>query len=277
MMFDPDTLLKLLGTSLFAGGVAIFATVVIERLGGKMGGVLATLPTTIVPASLGFWFLSSHPLAFSNALWAVPVGMLLNATFLHSWHWMPRRIRAANAALQLAMVVTGSLCLWFVLALFSVTLMNLFRDAMPIVGTSAILIQILYGFFASRSDRAAVKGSNKVGVFALLSRGFMAAMAIAAAAVIIALGHPVLAGVASVFPAIFLTIMVSVWISQGAHFPATAVGSMMLGSTSVSAYALISIWSFAWTGPITGAAVSWCLSVLFVSVPCAQLLRARGT
>ena len=38
MIFEPETLLKLAGTSVFAGAVAILATIVIERLGGNLGG-----------------------------------------------------------------------------------------------------------------------------------------------------------------------------------------------------------------------------------------------
>ena len=39
----------------FAGLVAVGVTVAIERLGGRVGGLLGTLPTTIVPASLGIY------------------------------------------------------------------------------------------------------------------------------------------------------------------------------------------------------------------------------
>ncbi|MEC7544055.1 MAG: hypothetical protein VYE51_01125, partial [Candidatus Thermoplasmatota archaeon] len=41
-------------SSLMAGIVAILATVFIERRGGAIGGII-TLPTTIVPASIGIW------------------------------------------------------------------------------------------------------------------------------------------------------------------------------------------------------------------------------
>ena len=42
-------------SGIFAALVAIGATVAIERLGGRLGGVLGSIPTTIVPASLGFF------------------------------------------------------------------------------------------------------------------------------------------------------------------------------------------------------------------------------
>ena len=46
------SMLKLDSSALFAGIVATLVTIVIERFGGRTGGVLATIPTTIVPAAL---------------------------------------------------------------------------------------------------------------------------------------------------------------------------------------------------------------------------------
>ena len=43
-------------SSIGAGGVAILVTLAIERFGGRLGGILGTIPTTIVPASWGLWF-----------------------------------------------------------------------------------------------------------------------------------------------------------------------------------------------------------------------------
>ena len=277
MPIQLDMMTKLTATAIFAGIVAILATVVIERLGGKLGGILATIPTTIVPASLGFWFLSTQLPEFENALWSVPAGMLLNAAFLHSWHWMPQMITVTHRWLKLCLIVACSLSLWLVLAIISVLILERLIDFMPFVGISTLSIQVVYGYFASRSYRPVIKSTRKIGILALLARGIMAATAIAAATLIIALGHPILAGVASVFPAIFLTIMVSVWISQGEGFPATAVGPMMLGSTSVGAFALISIWSFPSLGPALGSFIAWFLSLAFVSFPCAKLLQTRNS
>ena len=42
-------------SALFAGFVAILVTVAIEKWGGIVGGVLGTLPTTIVPAAMGMY------------------------------------------------------------------------------------------------------------------------------------------------------------------------------------------------------------------------------
>ena len=75
--------------ALFAGLVAILATVVIERGGGALGGII-TLPTTIVPASIGIWGGVSGIEPFTNAMSMVPIGMLLNVLFLGSWRILPK-------------------------------------------------------------------------------------------------------------------------------------------------------------------------------------------
>ena len=264
---------KLTSTALFAGLVAILATVAIERFGGKLGGVLATLPTTIIPASLGFWYLSESDGDFIVAMWSVPIGMLLDAAFLHSWRWIPPRVTLKHPMLRLVAVVSGTLGFWFMLAFTVVTAL---RDVIEYIywfGGSALLFQVGYGIYASPGGERTASTAKRVSWLTLLLRGLMAGTAIAVATWIIAIGHPVFAGVASVVPAIFLTIMVSVWVSQGPQAQAHAVGPMMLGSTSVSVYALVATWTFPFLGPLLGTAIAWCIAVGGVSVPSAFFLR----
>ncbi|MGB0645807.1 MAG: hypothetical protein ACPGQS_01470 [Bradymonadia bacterium] len=264
---------KLTSTALFAGLVAILATVAIERFGGKLGGVLATLPTTIIPASLGFWYLSESNEDFIVAMWSVPIGMLLDAAFLHSWRWIPPIMTMNNPMLRLAGVVLGTLSFWFVLAFVVVTALQDFLGYIYWFGGGALLFQVGYGVYASPGGGSKASEAKRVPWLTLLLRGVMAGTAIAIATWIIAVGHPVFAGVASVFPAIFLTIMVSVWVSQGPQAQAHAVGPMMLGSTSVSVYALVATWTFPIFGPLLGTVIAWCIAVGGVSVPSAVFLR----
>ena len=48
-----------------------------------------------------------------------------------------------------------------------------------------------------------------------------------------------MAGLASTFPAIFLTTMVSLWISQGQAVTQGAAGPMMLGGLAVVGYSMM--------------------------------------
>ena len=70
-------LLSTIGSALFAALVAIGATVAIERFGGVVGGLLGSIPTTIIPASIGFWLTQNEVVGFQAALYTVPVGMMV--------------------------------------------------------------------------------------------------------------------------------------------------------------------------------------------------------
>ena len=83
-------------------------------------------------------------------------------------------------------------------------------------------------------------------------------------------------GIASIFPAIYLTTMASLWLGQGEAVPAGAVGPMMLGSTSVGAFALLAIVCLPALGPWPGAAIAWLVSVGCVSLPGFVWLRRAG-
>ena len=101
----------------------------------------------------------------------------------------------------------------------------------------------------------------------LMSRGAAAGMAIGASVWIASMGLPFISGIISVFPAIFLTTMVSLWLSQGPAVPIGATGPMMLGSASVSIYALLSIFLFPVTSAWMGAMISWLIVVVFFTTP----------
>lgn len=258
--------------ALLAGLVAIGATVAIERLGGRLGGLIATLPSTIVPASLGIWF--AEPEALAGAMDAVGPGMLLNAGFLWLWRAAPPRLRDPHLGRRLAKITGLTLLAWLVGALGIVWVGTVMPESVWL-GIGGLGCLLVVGVLGCLGKRPAPAGRRKVGPLTLLARGLFAALAIAAAIVVARLGHPIAAGVASVFPAIFLTTMVSVWISQGEAVQAGAVGPMMLGSASVVGYALLArvcLPKFGWPG----AVVAWVGAVVLLTVPAWLWLRRRA-
>ena len=117
------------------------------------------------------------------------------------------------------------------------------------------------------SGRVKMVSPRPVKLLVLLSRGFLAGLAVGFSAWISGLGYPILAGMASVFPAIFLTTMVSIWLSQGEAVQSGAVGPMMLGSSSVALYALLCIVTFPALDLWIGTIIAWTGSIMLVSVP----------
>lgn len=262
----------------FAGLVAVAVTVAIERFGGRVGGFLGTLPTTIVPASLGMF--ADDPAVFRDALSIAPAGMLVNALFLWSWRVLPDRLPATlDLRARLGAMVVLTLGLWAVgaSAVLGVTGTLTRSGAAPeAIGALATLAIVGIGALACRAGVPAPRGARRVGPVALVARGVLAGGAIGLAVAIARSGHGLLAGVASVFPAIFLTSMVSVWWSQGRAVSAGAVGPMMLGSASVAAYALIAAFTLPALGPVLGVLSAWILAVGGVTLPSNAWVASRS-
>ena len=96
-------------SGIFAGMMAIFVTVAIEKWGGVKGGILGTLPTTIVPAAVGIY--AVDPFSFSKAMLVVPFGMLLNGATLCIWVILPPYLPKTG---KLWITLTSSVLFWLV-------------------------------------------------------------------------------------------------------------------------------------------------------------------
>ena len=263
----------------FAGVVAVAVTVAVERLGGRLGGLLGTMPSTIVPASLGIYAQSDH-VAFTEAMDLVPSGMMLNVLFLLLWRVLPPRLPKASLGATLLSMTVVSLALWSVVAALVVWLGNSWKaSGESTLGWAIVpaLLMLVMGGLSTRRARPAPKGTMHVSIVVLVCRGLFAALAIGLCVWVASLGNPLAAGVVSVFPAIFLTTMVSVWLSQGRAVQAGAVGPMLLGSLSVAGYALWARVLMPELGAGVGALASWTGAVLTTTVPSWFWLRRSST
>ena len=259
-------------SALFAGFVAVLVTIAIERWGGIVGGVLGTLPTTIVPAAMGMYLeAGSEDLATSMSL--IPFWMLLNALFVASWVVYPRM----KGDVSLGRMIIVSLGFWTILAiLMTISLseaLNYFSEFT--VGIAGFVSLVGLGLWMTWIPIKAPKGKNSVTKQVLVMRGLAAATAIGVAVQFSSMGLPIIAGLASVFPAIFLTTMVALWMAQGADVPTGAAGPMMLGGSSVAMYSLIAPWALPEYGIYTGSAICWLTSVFLTSLPAYSWLSWR--
>jgi len=264
--------------------VAIAATVAVERFGGRIGGVLATVPTTIVPATAAIWLslpegsASRESYCISMAL--VPVGMLLCGCVLATWRLVPQRLPIAwSDRRRMLCTLAASVCVW---ATGSTAVVIAEHVAEPPVGVAAVcgaagwLLTLGLGAALWRISHHAPRGHRRVGAMTLAMRGTAAGLAIAASAVVAQAGWPIASGIASTFPAIFLTTMVATWIAQGSGVPTGATGPMVLGSLSVGAYAALSAALYPRLGLALGIPLCWILAVLGTTAP-VHLWLLRGT
>jgi hypothetical protein len=268
-------------SGLAAAVVAVAATVLVERLGGALGGALAAMPTTIIPAAVGWAYRLDAP-GLALACASVPVGVLIDALFLMVWRYLPQHLPSGwSLARRLAAMVAASMSVWFVLALAYVWLRaTALTDAgsATAAGVLSLLAIATVGAGASwRMPPPAPKPTTRPPAWLLAARGVFAGIAIAVA---VGLGavNEVAGGVASTFPAIFTTVMASLWLSHGQALPLSAAAPMALGSTSVAFYSLL-YGALALSTPlgVLGAvAVTWPVAMVCVSYPVSRYVRWRG-
>ena len=265
---------SILVSAVLAGLVATAVTVAIERWGGLIGGLLGTAPSTIVPAGIGLYMAGGEEELVSSMM-VVPLGMLLNALFLGAWLVLPRWF--VNSSRPLLWTTVGALACWGVLGfgvwlLLQNTRFGVMFTEQELAAVGLVLLLVTAVWF-NRRPHPTPKGNNAVSTTVLLARGSMAAAAIGVAVWMAGLGYPLLAGLASVFPAIFLTSMVALWLAQGPTVPQGAAGPMMLGGASVAVYANVAMWSMPAFGAVLGSLVAWLAAVLGWSIPAFLVLR----
>lgn len=228
-------------------------TLAIEKLGGTLGGVLGSTPTTIIPSTIGV-ALALAPVSLEGpvqnlqtAMYTTPLGMLLNVTFLFLWRELPRtrcfkRPFFDKSIYRLVFCVGATtLCLWGLGAatvVFSLRALRGVGVSPRVWGLTACLgaeAFALVSVFKGHVPSAA--SGTKVRIPVPLARGLLAALAIFTGVAVSQI-NAVAAGMMIIFPAVYLTTMASLWMSQGHGVPAGAVGPMMLGSQSIGVYAM---------------------------------------
>jgi hypothetical protein len=300
-------------SGLFSGIVAALVSIGIEKYGGNVGGILGSSPSTIIPAIAGLWITlggasQQEIIDFQKSLLIICPGVVVNACFLYCWRVLPKlyepivhKYRNASGIL-LAMVATSSFLIWLFLAtalvLFSqiisenivdsstVSVFHIISDSringLFYMSVISIVVHVAFGVVSCWNTVKSSKSSVKVTAWTNLLRGTAASVSIFLA-VLLSNINPLIGGVATLFPAIFGTAMISVWIISGYTVSMGAIEPLILGSLSVSLYAFISAFllpTFALLMPeiwaiIMSLLVAYLFSILFISYPCFKYLCWR--
>ncbi len=271
-------------SAVIAGVAAILVTVAIERWGGLVGGVVGTVPSTIVPAAFGMWFAASSQEEFFQAMGIVPIGLILNATFLYLWRVVPPFVPGTRFTVRLTSITIITLSAWAFLAAASITGFGILvkRGVEPLtIGWVALACGIILATMACLREVPTPRGHNPVGPTTLLARGVAASASIGVAVWLASVGNPLASGIMSIFPAIFTTSMVALWVSQGEAVPTGAIGPMMLGSQSVSLYALLVALAYpllpSGLGLVFASIIAWIFAVVFINLPAWKFLESRAS
>jgi uncharacterized membrane protein (GlpM family) len=257
-----DILLQTIFPFILSAAIVILISLLAERYGTKLGGIIGTLPSIVVIAFL-FIALNRDVHFASQSAAVVPAEMGINLVFLLLFS-----LFAYKSTLYALFI---SLSFWAV----SSSLLVL-TDMKSITLSVALYIGslILTFLLLERVKKIESVGSVKVHYTPLkiAVRGIIAGCVIALAVFLSNIGE-VLSGIFSVFPAVFLSTMIITVREHGPEFSAAIAKSMIVGSLSVFTYAIGIYLFYPPYGILLGSIYSYAVSLLVTC--CLIILRAK--
>lgn len=262
---DSIFLVKL-ALSFVVGGVWLtLVTVIAEKFGTKLGGVIGGLPTTIVMA-LFFIGWTQTPLIASQATTVIPIVMGINSVFIAVYVLLSR----FNFYLSVAV----SLIVWFLLAL-ALVLLEFDNFVYSLIGLAVLLLSCYYVLKKWGPDIEA-EGERKTQYtgYQLLLRGILSGAIIAFAVIIAKVGGPLLGGIFAVFPAVMLSVMIITYLAQGKSFSRQTMKVLMVsGAINVSLYGILVRYAYLFVDLVTGTLIAFAISL--ISTYCVYLFLGK--
>ena len=256
MSFIIQTVLPFILSAL----IVIIITIIAEKYGTKVGGILGTLPSTII---IAFIFISiNKDVSFaSRSAAVVPAEMAINLVFLVIVSTLAYR------SLSFALVV--SLGIWGVLttALYFSDITNIF------ISIILYALSLIFCFIYLEKIRK-IESHKKVKVHytkkKIVLRGILAGTVISTA-VFFSNINSTLSGIFSIFPAIFLSTMIITYLEHGPVFTSGFAKSMIFGSQTVMSYVIAVHFLYPKFGLFYGTIYSFLISLVVAMI----LLKLR--
>jgi uncharacterized membrane protein (GlpM family) len=207
--------------------VVILVTIIAEKYGTKTGGVIGTLPSTIIIAFL-FIALDKGTQFASDSVAVVPAEMGINLVFLLLFALLSQK--------KILVALTGSLLTWTVL-----TIVIYYSNLTSIILSLIVYLVCFLLAFLILDKKKKITSQDTIKVhytaLKLLGRSLIAGIVIAIAVSFSNVGV-LLSGIFSVFPAIFLSTMLISLREHGPQFTGAMAKGMIYGSPSVVSYAI---------------------------------------
>ena len=218
--------------------IAIGVALLIEKLGGALGSVIGTIPSTLIPPI--YLILSdmtqTREYRTDSTLATVFGIFATDLLFMPTWKILPPRLPKTWKNGKKVLVTTiVAIFFWFIGAVFIVSLQS-FAKSMGVkmwtFSICTVLVSLLFGICLCWRLPPTPTGKNKVKWYTHLCRGIAAFCTLVVSGTLSQSGLGVVAGAMATFPALFLTAMVSVSLSQKAEVATGAIGPLILGSIS---------------------------------------------
>lgn len=250
---DNLFLLKLVLSFLVGGAAITIGTVAAEKMGSNVGGIISGIPSTSA-VTLFFVALVGTPRAAAEATTIAPLILGFNSLFLLLYAVFSRRGLLAGLGIPLA--------LWLVFALGAVLLKF---DSFPLAVVAFLVLFPLSYYVADQHLDLPVYGSHRVQFtpLQLASRAVFAGWVIALGVYLSRVGGPVMGGVMSIFPAVYLSAFSIAYKARGIEFSRALVKPQMFSSmTNVMLYTMTVRYTYPTLGILWGTLLAYVVAGL---------------
>lgn len=242
---------QVLLSMVIAGGWISLATLLSERLGSRIGGMVSNMPSTILVSLLFIGITQGADFA-AAATTTVPLGMSLSTIFLFTFiALVPRGLGKA---------VAGSLAVWLAL-----TVISSFFQGVGRIGWTFVyfLVAITTYMLAEKVLHIPSMGrtGKKYTILQALLRAVFAGSVVGTAVLVARTGSAFWTGIFSTFPAVMLSSMVILSLSAGPAFARATGKIMLLASTNIVIYGYLSGLLFPVVGLAWGSIIPFFISV----------------
>jgi uncharacterized membrane protein (GlpM family) len=244
---------KLLLSAVVGGSWVVLSTVISERAGTKLGGVVAGLPSSSLMAFLFIgWTQSPEAAAQATTLAPLTMGIvaLFNVVYALLYPW------------GFVLALVGALGVWFVLALGLLAL-NVQSYAFSLAGL-VVLLSLAYWILEKKLDipsEGRVQMRYTPGQLAF--RGLLGGTIISFAVLMAKVGGPIVGGVFATFPNVMLSTIIVNHLNHGRSFSIAVVKSMTVsGAITVTLYVTAVRYLYPACGLILGTILSFALALL---------------
>ncbi len=251
---DSVFLLKVFLSFVLAGTWISFATILAEKFGSKIGGLITNLPSNILISFL-FIALTSSPEFVAEVSVSLPIGMAIDSIFLF--------VMVLTLKHGLVKSVTFSLASWFIIAYLVSFLPELNWLQGGII--YSILTILLFFYLEKFQDYKYLPKSNKkFTITQIIVRAIFAGSIVALIVVLSKVLNPFWVGIFSAFPAVLLASMVILVINQSIAFAESTGKLLILSSSNIVVYAFVVFIAYPTIGIIWGTLIAITASFLWV-------------
>lgn len=243
---DSLFLFKLSLSFLIGALWVISATVLADKLGSKIGGLISGLPSTVM---FGLFFLGwTQNTTFAvQSTTIMPIVSGLSCLYLVCYVYLVRK--------NLWLAVLTALIIWS-LGAYGLIYLRFSNYSLSIIGYVVIFLVSFLLIEKVLKIRSLPGKKITYTPLLILTRGLIGGFVVALAVFLGKVSGPILGGMFSMFPAMFTSTIFVTYYTHGADFSAATMKSSMITAISVTIYSIVARYTYIPLGLMFGSLAS---------------------